>query len=153
MLLRVLCVGRFFMQYIKILFSSLHPEFLIRNYVIGLVFVGVYGWFAYVMIQQQPANMGLYAFVAILLISYILFPFSVLVWDEIMRVMFGGSPIALVGTAWMLLAMFMIKFMIKTILFSFAIWIAPFGILYLAYRIKREMNQQQNQWQQNQWHQ
>lgn len=97
------------MQYIKILFSSLHPEFLIRNYVIGLVFVGVYGWLAYVMIQQQPANMGLYAFVAIILISYILFPFSVLVWDEIMRVMFGGSPIALVGTAWMLLAMFMIK--------------------------------------------
>ena len=94
-----------------------------------------------------------YGFVAYILISYILFPFSVLVWDEIMRVMFGGSPIALVGTAWMLMAMFMIKFTIKTILYCFAIWIAPFGILYLAYRIKREMNQQQNQWQQNQWHQ
>lgn len=141
------------MQYIKILFSSLHPEFLIRNYVIGLVFVGVYGWLSYEMIQKEPGNMIWYGFVAYILISYILFPFSVLVWDEIMRVMFGGSPIALVGTAWMLMAMFMIKFTIKTILYCFAIYVAPFGILYLAYRIKREMNQQQNQWQQNQWHQ
>lgn len=137
----------FFMQYIKILFSSLHPEFLIRNYVIGLFFSAFYGYVLYMMYQQNTDIFIMALFALYVVVSFILFPFSVLVWDECMRVMRGDSVFIITGM------MLIVKLIIKVILFGFAIYVAPFGILYLAYRIKREMNQQQNQWQQNQWHQ
>ena len=100
------------------------------------------------MMYQQNTDIFIMALFALyVVVSFILFPFSVLVWDECMRVMRGDSVFIITGM------MLIVKLIIKVILFGFAIYVAPFGILYLAYRIKREMNQQQNQWQQNQWHQ
>ncbi|WP_299328306.1 hypothetical protein [uncultured Helicobacter sp.] len=110
------------MQFIKHIFSSLTPSFLIRNYIFGICF-----WAACVfLLPDIPIPL-----IIILTINLLFFPFATLVWDEMCDMLMGGTAVFL--PLW---TMLIIKFFIKGMIFSFAIPVGVLGILYIWFRTK-----------------
>lgn len=116
------------MQFIKHLFASLTPSFLIRNYVFGACF-----WALCVLMPPDVPAL----FVVALTINLIFFPFATLVWDEIRDTMMGSTMIIM--PLWILL---FIKLVIKMFIFCFAIPVGILGIAYIWFRTKGAKQEQ-----------
>jgi hypothetical protein len=107
-------------------FGSVRKEYLLRAYVIGLAFYGLFIFMDY----QAGWPEGFFwkrAFPG--LICAVLFPFSKLVYDELKRFVLGDN-IFLFNALIMIIA----KFFINLLLFMCAWFIAPVGVAYLWMR-------------------
>lgn len=110
------------MQFIKHIFSSLTPSFLIRNYIFGICL-----WAVCVFILPDVQI----ALIVILTINLLFFPFATLIWDEMRDTIMGNTAVFL--PLW---TMLFIKFFIKCMIFAFAIPVGVLGILYIWFRTK-----------------
>lgn len=118
------------MNFIKRIFGGLNTSYLIRAYLISLY------WFAPLMIMEiyfaLNSERGVnFPFVAFATVSTLLFPFAKLVWDELSELLLGNNIFIMDAFFSILLKLF-----ISAILWVFAIFIAPFGILYLWHRTR-----------------
>lgn len=111
------------MNVIKNIFTQLEPSYLIKSYIIS--FVISYMCFFYVFADADLAMK------VIVIINLILFPFSAIVYDSLIDLFFNGMVIILP-----IPIMVFYKLMKVVLLYSFAILIAPFGIIYLLIRPK-----------------
>ena len=121
------------MNFIKHIFSALTPSFLIRNYLFGGILMAI---ILFAQWNYRPEE-GLVVFIwgcFLLSINLILFPFAILVYEEI-RNMLLGDTVLIAHIAVMMLWKFFIKFAI----FLFAIPIGIIGIIYIWYRTKDSM--------------
>lgn len=108
------------MEKIKNVISSVDRRYLIKCYIISIII-------AFLAISGGVSGFTFF----FVIISAVLFPFSALVWDELIGLMMSGNFIVLP-----LPIMIIWKFVKVLLLFGFAIFIAPLGILYLSIRNK-----------------
>lgn len=107
-------------------FGSVRREYLLRAYVIGLMF---YGFFIFMDYQAGWPDGFFWKRALPGFICLVLFPFSKLVYDELKRFLLGDNVFFL-NAIFMLFA----KLVINSVLFICAWFIAPIGMAYLWYR-------------------
>ena len=108
-------------------FGGLSKAYYFRQFFFGAVLAGL-GVFS--MHQPGSAAPPLWAY-AFLVISALLYPYSRFVYESIVGFIFGDNQFVVYGI-WLFLAM-LIKLLIMSLCFSFAIFIAPVGLAYLYY--------------------
>lgn len=117
---RLIVEGVIVIDYVKSIINGVDRRYLVKNYIIAIVLS--------FLVFSGGVDVLTMLFV---IVSAALFPFSALVWDELMNLMMGGNfiilplPIMLVWKLFKLL-----------LLFLFAFIIAPVGIAYIAIRNK-----------------
>ncbi|SPU46612.1 hypothetical protein [Brevundimonas diminuta] len=116
------------MNFIKRIFGSVQPRYLIRAYVLSAAFMAFMTWMMLSLGGAKPLH-DRAATLAVFGVGALLFPFSKLVWDEIKRVMMGET-VFFMNT---IILMFL-KVLVNFFLWGFSIFIAPLGILYLWFR-------------------
>lgn len=104
------------------MFGSVDRAYLIRGWVIGGIF------FALLLMASGGSNTSLTILYAI---NTVLFPFSKLVWDELKGFALGQTMLVLPA-----LFLYIAKLFVNVLLWGFAIFIAPVGILWVWYRAK-----------------
>ncbi|GAA0115966.1 hypothetical protein [Clostridium senegalense] len=109
------------MESVKKIFNGVELSYLIKSY----IFSAIIGFF---LIHANPNH---FSFVLFIILSGILFPFSALVWDSLIGLLMGNTIISLP-----LLIMVIWKCFKLLMLYMFAIFIAPFGILYIYLRTR-----------------
>ena len=120
---------RWAMNFIKHIFSSLTPSFLIRNYFFGGIITAII-----LFIQWNYSSEGLGVFIwgcFLLSINLIFYPFATLIYEEIRNMIMGDTVLIthiIVMAFW--------KLFIKLAIFVFAIPIGIIGIIYIWYRTK-----------------
>lgn len=112
------------MEKIRNLFSSVNTQYLIKSYAISIV-VGILFIWTYI---KDPGFTPLYLHPFYILICMALFPFSALVWDELIGLFMGDNIIILP-----LVAIIVWKTLKILWLFVLSGLIAPIGILYIAF--------------------
>jgi hypothetical protein len=105
-------------NFITTIFGSLNPSYLVRQYVYGGILVTL---FFFASGRNIPSSMW-----AFILISLVLYPFSMFVYDSIVGMLMGDN----VFFVNVFLSM-IFSFIKIIIMFSLSILIAPLGILYL----------------------
>jgi hypothetical protein len=105
--------------FVKKLFRSIEPKFLIRSYLISVAML-------YISYKTFVVSFGSAVFVVV---NAILFPFAYLVWNELVLLIMGNNVLylnTLIMAVW--------KFLKIVCIFMFTIFIAPIGILYIYIR-------------------
>ena len=115
------------MNFIKRIFGAVQPRYLIRAYVLSAAFMALMVWMMATDGAQPLHDRA--TTLAVFGVGALLFPFSKLVWDEIKRVMMGETVFFMNAIILMFL-----KLVVNLFLWSFSIFIAPLGILYLWFR-------------------
>ncbi len=115
------------MKYLRRIFGGFNTQYLVRSYVLSFVFFGL---MIYAVVINRPAASPVnWSGTTLLVISALLYPFSKLVYDELKAFLLGNNvfylsaPIVIIA-----------KLFINALLFAFAIFIAPLGVLYLHLR-------------------
>lgn len=116
------------MNFVKRIFGSVQPRYLIRAYVLSAAFMAFMTWMMLSLDGAKPMHYRA-ATLAVFGVGALLFPFSKLVWDEIKRVMMGETVFFMNAILLMVL-----KVLVNFFLWGFSIFIAPLGILYLWFR-------------------
>ena len=116
------------MNFIKRIFGSVQPRYLIRAYVLSAAFMALMVWMVLSLDSAKPMHDRAVT-LAVFGVGALLFPFSKLVWDEIKRVMMGETVFFMNAVILMFL-----KVLVNFFLWGFSIFIAPVGILYLWFR-------------------
>jgi hypothetical protein len=104
-------------------FGGLSREYYFRQLIFGAVLAGL-------MIAIN-INSGLtlpVTFIAILIVNALLYPYSRFVYESIMAFIMGDNVFFLNG-----IIMLFLKLMTMVLCFSFAIFIAPIGLIYLYF--------------------
>ncbi|ALR23148.1 hypothetical protein [Sphingobium baderi] len=114
------------MEFLRRIFGAVDRAYLIRAYIIGGVIFALYGSFISYGAKSAPAPIWI-----VFSISTLLFPFSKLVWDQVMSVMLGRNMF-IMNAVFLMFA----KLVINVILWACAIIIAPIGILWLWHRTR-----------------
>ncbi|MFT4091757.1 MAG: hypothetical protein QM645_13565 [Asticcacaulis sp.] len=110
------------------IFGALRPAYLIRAWLIGAAFLALIIWLSLRASAgtQSPTIPLIYFSVCTLL-----FPFAKLCWDELRNLLMGDNIVFLPAVlVWPL------KLIINIMLWGFAVFIAPFGLLYLWFRTR-----------------
>jgi hypothetical protein len=106
-------------------FGALRPAYFVRSCVIGLVLLGL--MIAFITNVAAKDNGGspiaMYSYFGL---CTLLFPFAKLAWDELRNLAFGDNVIFLNAGL-----MLFLKFVINLLLWGFAVFVAPLGLLYL----------------------
>ncbi|APH56986.1 Hypothetical protein GbCGDNIH6_8247 [Granulibacter bethesdensis] len=108
----------------------MQPAYVVRAYVIGFALLALVAWVRF----HAPSDHGgtdRYLSLAYLFICSLLFPFAKLVWDELRDVALGGNVFFINGLIALILKVF-----INGLLWAFALFIAPIGLLYLWFRTR-----------------
>ncbi|MDY5051343.1 MAG: hypothetical protein SPF17_07955 [Candidatus Mucispirillum faecigallinarum] len=113
------------LKFIKDTFSSLTISFLIKNYFFGII---IYAIFMYPIFDKSINETIAYDSVIFFTINLILYPFATLIWEEL-RNMFLGNTMFITQIH----VLFIVKIVIKFMVFLMSIIIGPLGILYLWY--------------------
>lgn len=114
------------MPFLRRIFGSVDRAYLIRAYIISFaIFAFCAAIFSRDTHQTHPFEWVFF------IVNTILFPFSKLVWDEIMALLLGRNMFFLPAIFLMLA-----KLMINIFLWGGAIFVAPLGILWLWYRTR-----------------
>ena len=119
------------MNFLRRIFGGLQPSYLIRSYLVGLIFFSLMIGMALNAETKNGSPVGLIVFASL---STLLFPFAKLVWDELRDLAFGNNVIFM--NAMMLI---MLKWLVNGFLWAFAIFVAPIGILYLWLRTRQPL--------------
>ena len=117
--------------FIKHIFTSLTPSFLIRNYFFGLCFL-VPILYAFLSAEREFMAKDIFTMI-LFVVNFIFFPFATLIWDEIRDTLMGSTMIILP-----LYVMIIIKILIKGLIFCFAIPVGVLGILYIWFRTRHQ---------------
>lgn len=118
------------MNFLHRIFGALRPAYLVRSYVIGLVLLGV--MIAFLTNVEAKDNRGSpVAMYSYFILCTLLFPFAKLTWDELRNLAFGENVLVLNAAL-----MLFLKFVINALLWGLAVFVAPFGVLYLWFRTR-----------------
>lgn len=116
------------MSFISRTFGALRPTYVIRAYVIGAIFFACILWL-HLQTPDTHSTTDKVVMLAYLFACTLLFPFAKLVWDELRNVALG-SNFFLMNAA----ILIFLKLVVNMMLWFFAVFVAPLGILYLWYR-------------------
>lgn len=106
-------------QFIRKIFSGVDTAYLIKSYFVSFVFLAVCLW----AMNGQEAGLYMYTYV---FVSFLLFPFSSILWDDLINTIMDGNTFILP------IYFFVVWKIIKvTILYGFAVFIAPIGLIYV----------------------
>lgn len=119
------------MRTLKRIFGWVRPAYYLRAYIIGAIFLGGYFLLRRQATASEIAQNGMLPFLAI---CTLLFPFSKLVWDEFKALM-RGDTITIMPLLWSVAG----KLIINLMLWIFAPFVAPFGLLYLWFRSRHDV--------------
>ncbi len=111
------------------IFSGVRTSYLIRAYIIGAIFFLL---MASVSLSAQAKNGTPYGAITFAALSTVLFPFAKLVWDELRDLAIGNNMIFMNA-----ILLFMLKWFVNAFLWTFAIFVAPLGVLYLWFRTRQ----------------
>jgi hypothetical protein len=118
------------MTFIKNIFGSVSPQYLIRAYLISLAIAVIWFFANQAALEQNSQKILWYGYI---LVSALLFPFAKLVWDEVRDLIIGNNAVTYFGL-WAIGVNFMFKAIVNVLLWALAIFIAPLGILYLWWK-------------------
>lgn len=104
-------------MFVKKIFDGIDRQYLIRSYVFSLAFT----IFLFVIADLY------FTMVFFLILNLILYPFSSVVWDDLIVFLTGGNMMFILPIPFMIAWKF-IKFFI---LYIFALIIGPIGIIYI----------------------
>lgn len=119
------------MQFLHRTFGAIDRQFLVRAYLIGVALMAFFVWIE----LKAEGNIAAAAPQILLAIaSTILFPFAKLVWNEIRDFLLGSN-------VFFLNAILMVagKVVVNLMLWFFAFFIAPVGLVYLWYRTRNRV--------------
>lgn len=117
------------MNFLGRIFGGVRTSYLIRAYLIGAIFFAL---MIAVSLSAETKNGTPYGAIAFAALSTVLFPFAKLVWDELRDLAFGNNMIFMNA-----ILLFMLKWFVNAFLWTFAIFVAPVGILYLWFRTRQ----------------
>ena len=112
-------------KHVERIFKTIDLQYLIRAYIISIAICS-----GLICMAVKKGGGGIESF--IIIIMGLLYPFSKLVYDEITRLLMGDNVIfmnAIILLIW--------KVSINIFLFVLSPFLAPFGLLYLWFRGKR----------------
>jgi hypothetical protein len=118
------------MNFLRRIFGALRPGYLVRSYVIGLVLLGLMIAFTTSVAAKDSGGSPVAMYVYFALCT-LLFPFAKLTWDELRNLAFGENVVILNAAL-----MLFLKFVINVLLWGFAVFVAPFGVLYLWFQTR-----------------
>jgi hypothetical protein len=121
------------MSFISKTFGGLTASYLVRQYIFGIILGGLF------IYLRLSAKIDI-PFIIFAVISTILYPYSRFVYESIVDFIFGDNIIVFTGT--LMLIMLLVKFVIIVACWSFSIFIAPFGLLFLYFYHTRIEKQQ-----------
>jgi len=101
---------------------------MVRAYIIGSIF---YALMIFISLQGDKSIGERSAVMAYFGLCTLVFPFAKLVWDQLRDLILGETFIILP-----IIFAYPAKLIINLLLFSFAIFIAPFGILFIWLKTK-----------------
>lgn len=112
-------------QFIRAVFTSLHPSYFIRHY----VFSGMIVALVYFGINRTPS------FNLLLILNFLLYPFAMFAYDSLICLLLGN-------TVWIMSGLWSLSYdVLKTVLlFFFSTLIAPIGILLLYFTNRKREN-------------
>lgn len=106
-------------NFFKSIYEVLEPKYILRQYVFGIIIFGVL-----MHLSNDFRHIGMTIFLTLCLILY---PFAMLVYDELVRFLMGSNFFLLpliILIPWKLIKMLLI--------YTFSIFIAPIGFIYLT---------------------
>ncbi|XVJ69649.1 MAG: hypothetical protein HEQ39_08340 [Rhizobacter sp.] len=117
-------------------FGGLSPQYYFRQFFFGVIFpLMIYS----VLSQQETVPMP-YLMIGLLIVNTLLYPYARFVYEGIVGFIIGEN-VFLVNTFLMLF----VKFMTMTVCWSFAIFIAPVGLLYLYIHHSKNSSERRSQ--------
>lgn len=119
------------MNLVRRIFSGVNVSYIVRAYVIGLVFLSLFSFLFFSGVNKNLSYFDIVMLVLLLSVNTILFPFSKLVWDEVMNMVLGRNVIFVNA-----LFLFGAKILINATLWVFAIFVAPIGLIYIWFRTR-----------------
>jgi len=116
------------MSFISRTFGALRPAYMIRAYVIGAIFFACMVWLR-LQTPDAHGNTDKVMLLIYLFVCTLLFPFAKLIWDELRNVALGSNFFVMNAVILVFL-----KLLVNMMLWFFAVFVAPLGVLYLWYR-------------------
>lgn len=116
------------MNVLKRIFGGLNTQYMVRAYVIGAVF---YALMIFIAFQGEKGVGEKSAVLLYFGLCTLLFPFAKLVWDQIKGFILGETFLILP-----IVFLYPAKLIVNVILFSFAVFIAPFGMAFIWFKTK-----------------
>jgi hypothetical protein len=114
------------MDFVTRIFGEINPRFLARSYLLGAIIFAIMTWLS----LRADGNLVHVAPTILLgIVSTALFPFSKMVWNST-RDFLRGDTIIFTNV----LFLFPAKFAVNLLLWMFAVFVAPIGVLFLARR-------------------
>ena len=81
------------MNLVRRIFNGMNMSYIVRAYVIGLVFLSLFSFLFFSGVNKNLSYFDIVMLVLFLSLNTILFPFSKLVWDEIMNMVLARNVI------------------------------------------------------------
>lgn len=122
------------MNVIRRILNQVDSGYLFWHYLLSLIATG--SILVNSISSGHVSNFDEILFLLLVVLTGVLYPFSKLVWDSIFRISIPLPIVIYFG--WKLLKNF--------VLYSFAIFIAPFGLLYLYQRSKLVDSENDSEW-------
>ena len=116
------------MRFIARILGGLNARFLVRAWLIGAVFWGLFAW---VLVNHGSEPNRYLPTLAFLAVSTVLFPLSKLVWNELRGFVLGENIMVLP-----LILLMPAKLIVNYVLWFMAVFIAPLGIAYVWLRTR-----------------
>ena len=120
-------------KFLQRLLSGLDKSYLLRQYFFGVLIAIV---FLYPM--TSTGREVYFPLIVLASINTLLYPYARFVYESIMDFIIGSNRFWFSGP--LLIAVFMFKLVMMLLVWSFAIFVAPIGMLYLYFRNGREEN-------------
>lgn len=108
------------LHFVRTVFTSLHPAYLIRQYIFSGVVTAVF-----YIASNGTAPASFYVFLGI---SFVLYPFAMFVYDSVVSLIMGENVWFTSGLFAILRGLFKIL-----LIYFFSVFIAPIGILILYF--------------------
>lgn len=116
------------MNGLKRIFGGLNTQYMVRAYIIGAVF---YALMIFIAFQGEKGAAERSAVLIYFGACTLLFPFAKLVWDQLKGLALGEAFLILP-----IIFLYPAKLIVNLILFSFAVFLAPFGVAYIWFKTK-----------------
>lgn len=105
-------------------FGGLSKEYFIRQFLFGLIFPAIF----YFIASQNEGMSYPVPTILFMAINTLLYPYSRFSYESILEYIMGDN--VFFGSA---IFMMLVKFLTMTICWAFAVFIAPFGLVYLYF--------------------
>lgn len=113
---------------LKRIFGGISTQYMVRAYIIGAV---IYALMIFISLQGEKDMATQSVVLAYFGLCTLLFPFAKLVWDQLKGLVLGETFLILP-----IIFLYSAKLIVNLVLFSFAVFIAPFGIVFIWFKTK-----------------